>query len=246
MKTRALLKSMVMTIAKILLPNFWQRLKQQKARLNDWAQLGVYRTDNQDLPPAPDENRIVFFGDSITEFWDLAATFPAQPYFNRGISGQTTSQMLLRFRPDAISLHPKVVVILAGINDIAGNTGPMTLEMIEGNYTSISQLAQINRISVVFASVLPINDHSLIKQSDQHAPEKIRALNNWLQLYCNEQQHIYLNYHSHMVDSLGMLRTELSDDGVHPNEKGYQVMASLAEAVIHRALDQLEIVIRKC
>ena len=131
MKTRALLKSMVMTIAKILLPNFWQRLKQQKARLNDWAQLGVYRTDNQDLPPAPDENRIVFFGDSITEFWDLAATFPAQPYFNRGISGQTTSQMLLRFRPDAISLHPKVVVILAGINDIAGNTGPMTLEMIE-------------------------------------------------------------------------------------------------------------------
>lgn len=241
---QALFKSMAIAIAKIFLPNFWQRLEQQKARLNDWAQLKVYQQSNINLsPPAAGEKRVIFFGDSITEFWDLATAFPEKNYINRGISGQTTSQMLVRFRPDVIALHPKVMVILAGINDIAGNTGPMTLEEIEDNYASFCELAQINNISVVFASVLPINDCSLLKQSDPHAPEKIRALNNWLQLYCKEQQHIYLNYHSHMVDSIGMLQTELSDDGVHPNAKGYKVMAALVEAAIQRAIQQLEIVI---
>lgn len=235
---------MAIAIAKILLPNFWQRLEQQKVHLNDWAQLKVYQQSNIALAlPAAGENRVVFFGDSITEFWDLATAFPEKNYINRGISGQTTSQMIVRFRPDAIALHPKVVVILAGINDIAGNTGPMTLEAITDNYASFCELAQSNDISVVIASVLPIGDRSPLKQLDPHAPEKIRTLNSWLQLYCNEQQHIYLNYHSHMVNSQGMLRTELSDDGLHPNVKGYKVTASLADAAIQRALQQLEIVI---
>jgi lysophospholipase L1-like esterase len=233
---------MAITIAQMLLPNFWQRLEQQKARLNDWAQLEVYQQKNIALTPAAaGENRVVFFGDSITEFWDLATTFPQKPYINRGISGQTTSQMLLRFRSDVILLQPKVVVILAGINDIAANTAPMSLEMIEDNFTLISQLAQINRIRVIFASVLPIHDYSPTKQSEVHPPAKIQALNNWLKSYCIEHQHVYLDYYSYLVDHQEMLQTELSDDGVHPNAMGYKVMTALAEAAIQQTLQQLEI-----
>jgi acyl-CoA thioesterase I len=214
-----------------------------KTRLDDWAQLKVYQQSNLALSSlGVAKNRVVFFGDSITEFWDLKVTFPGKNYINRGISGQTTAQMLVRFHQDAISLHPKVVVILAGINDIAGNTGLMTIEMIEGNYLSMSQLAWSNGIRVVFASVLPIHNHSPIKQFDPDSPGKIRALNSWLQLHCNGQQHIYLDYHTHMVDNMGMLQTELSDDGVHPNEKGYRVMAELAETAIQQALQQLGVV----
>jgi lysophospholipase L1-like esterase len=233
-RIRAFLKPIAITIARLLIPNLSSRLEQ----LNDWAQLSIYQSKNSLLvPPDAGEDRVVFFGDSITEFWDLTATFPGKPYINRGISGQTTSQMLIRLRADAISLKPKVILILAGINDIAGNTGRISLEMIEDNLTSISQLAQINSIHVVFASVLPIHDYSPIKQSLVHCPTKIRALNTWLKSYCAEQTHIYLDYYSHMVDSHGMLQTELSDDGVHPNVKGYKVMASLAETAIQQALN---------
>ncbi|WP_202950728.1 GDSL-type esterase/lipase family protein [Pseudanabaena sp. PCC 6802] len=236
---------MAISIAKILLPNLWQKWEQQKAHLNDWPQLKVYQQSNLALAALEtDEHRVVFFGDSITEFWDLKAAFPEKNYINRGISGQTTAQMLVRFRPDAISLRPKVIVILAGINDIAGNTGSMTLEAIEGNYLSMSQIARSSGISVIFASVLPIHDCSPIKQSDPYSPEKIRALNNWLQLHCNEQQHIYLDYHSHMIDSHGMLQTELSDDGVHPNMKGYKIMTALAETYIQKVFQQLELITR--
>jgi lysophospholipase L1-like esterase len=243
MRTQAFGKSIAIAIAKILLPDLWQRWEQMKTRLDDWAQLKVYQQSNFALSNLEEgELRVVFFGDSITEFWDLKAAFSKKNYINRGISGQTTAQMLVRFRQDTISLHPKIVVILAGINDIAGNTGTMTLEMIEGNYLSMSQLARSHGIRVVFASVLPIHNHSPIKQSDPHSPGKIRALNSWLQLHCSEQQHIYLDYHTHMVDDIGMLRTQLSDDGVHPNEKGYRVMAVLAEAAIQQALQQLEFV----
>ncbi|MFB2876651.1 SGNH/GDSL hydrolase family protein [Floridanema aerugineum] len=215
-----------------------RKLEKLNHRLTDWAELGFYHQANALLPPPKmNENRIVFFGDSITEFWDLAKYFPDKPYINRGIAGQTTQQMLIRFRPDVIALKPKVVVILAGINDIAGNTGLVTLAMIEDNYASIAELAQTNQIQVIFASVLPINDYSSIARSQTHLPTKIRALNDWLQRYCLEHNHIYLDYYSQMLDRQGMLRANLADDGLHPNTKGYEIMAPLAESAIEQALD---------
>lgn len=218
-----------------------RKLDKLNHRLTDWAELGFYHQANALLPPPNmNENRVVFFGDSITEFWDLAKYFPDKPYINRGIAGQTTQQMLIRFRPDAIALKPKVVVILAGINDIAGNTGLVTLAMIEDNYASMAELAQLNQIKVIFASVLPIHDYSSIERSPIHLPTKIRALNDWLQLYCLEHNHIYLDYYSQMLDQQGMLRADLADDGLHPNTKGYEIMAPLAESAIEQALQKLK------
>jgi len=232
-EVRALLRPIAYAIARFLLPNSIDKLEQ----LKDWAQLGVYQSHNQSLaPPAEDENRVIFFGDSITEFWDLAASFPGKPYINRGISGQTTSQMLVRFRADVIALQPKVVVILAGTNDLAGNTGPMTIEMTEANYASLADLARVNHIRIVFASVLPVHDYAGIKQSEFRPPAKICQLNQWLYQYCIEQHHIYLDYYSALVDDRSMLQANLSDDGVHPNEECYEQMTPLVEAAIQQAL----------
>lgn len=215
-----------------------RKLEKLNHRLTDWAELGFYHQANAILYPANmNENRVVFFGDSITEFWDLAKYFPDKPYINRGIAGQTTQQMLIRFRPDAIALKPKVVVILAGINDIAGNTGLVTLAMIEDNYASMAELAQANQIQVIFASVLPINDYSAVERSHVHSPAKIRQLNEWLQRYCLENNHIYLDYYSQMLDRQGMLKADLADDGLHPNRRGYQIMAPLAEIALKQALN---------
>lgn len=214
-----------------------QHIQQLQQRLQDWAQLEFYRQANAALPPpAPYENRVVFFGDSITHFWNLSAAFPRQPYINRGIAGQTTPQMLIRFRSDVIALKPRVVVVLAGTNDIAGNTGSMTLEQIQANYASIVELAKAHRIRVVFASVLPIHDYGTIPISKGRPPVKIAALNQWLKQYCTANHCIYLNYYSAMVDAHGMLRMELSDDGLHPNAQGYQIMAPLTAATIQQAL----------
>lgn len=214
------------------------KLDKLKHRLTDWAQLGYYQQANAILPPPKNnENRIVFFGDSITEFWDLVSYFPEKPYINRGIAGQTTLQMLVRFRADVIALKPKVVLILAGINDIAGNTGLMTLAMIEDNFASMAELAQANQIQVIFASVLPINDYSAVERSHVHSPAKIRQLNEWLQRYCLENNHIYLDYYSQMLDRQGMLKADLADDGLHPNRRGYLIMAPLAEIAIEQALN---------
>lgn len=214
-----------------------QEVEQLKQRLNDWAQLNFYQQANGTLPPpSKHENRVVFFGDSITEFWNLAAYFQGRPYINRGISGQTTPQMLIRVRPDVIALQPKVMLILAGTNDIGGNTGPMTLSMIENNYALISQLAQVNGIQVVFASVLPIHDYGSVQRSKSRPPAKIQALNQWLQRYCFENDHVYLDYYSQMLDQRQMLRKDLSDDGLHPNAKGYAVMTPLANAAIEQIL----------
>lgn len=214
-----------------------QELNQLRQQLSDWAQLGFYQQPNAALlPPARHEKRVIFFGDSIVQFWNLATYFPHKPYINRGISGQTTPQLLVRFRPDVIALKPKVVLVLAGTNDIAGNTGPMTLTMIEDNYTSIAELAQANHIRVIFASVLPIHDYSATKWSQGRPLAKIRALNDWLRRYCLEHHHIYLDYYSQMLDPQGMLKVALSDDGLHPNARGYTVMAQLAGAAIQQAL----------
>jgi lysophospholipase L1-like esterase len=206
-------------------------------RLQDWPQLARYREANAKLtPPAGGEARVVFMGDSITDGWKLAEYFPGKPYVNRGISGQTTPQMLVRFRPDVLALKPRVVVILAGTNDIAGNTGPMTVEMIEDNYASMAELAHAHGIRVVFSSVLPVHDYGKNKMTDRRNPEQIRALNEWLKKYAAANGHTYLDYYSRMLDDKGMLKAELAGDGLHPNAEGYKIMAPLAEAAIEQAL----------
>ncbi len=219
-----------------------QKYRESKAATlrDDFGELARYRDANAALkPPAPGENRAVFFGDSITDIWHLDEYFPGKPYLNRGISGQTTPQMLIRFRQDVIDLHPKVVVILAGTNDIAGNTGPMRLEDIEANYSSMADLARANHVRVVLSSVLPVHNYTPRSQNlfAGRPPEKILALNRWLQNYVAEHTDcLYLDYFSAMVDDKGLLKRELAEDGLHPNAAGYKTMTPLAEAAIDKAL----------
>jgi acyl-CoA thioesterase I len=213
---------------------------------NDWAFLAKYRGADQELgAPKAGETRVVFMGDSITEGWGMKGSggepdrglfFPGKPYVNRGISGQTTPQMLVRFRQDVIELKPKVVVLLAGTNDIAENTGRMTLEETEGNVASMSELTRANGIRVVLCSVLPASDFRW-HPGLEPAP-KIRALNEWIQAYAAKNGFVYVDYYSHMVNDAGGLKSELSPDGVHPNAAGYAIMAPLAEAGIAAALAQ--------
>ena len=184
-------------------------------------------------PPVADENRIVFFGDSITELWKLADYFANRPYINRGISGETTSQMLARFQSDVIKLRPKVVVILGGINDLAHNKGPKTLKAIEANLASMVTLARDNGIYVVLASLLPVRDYDTANDS---RPDQIRRINRWIEKYAIDHGVIYLDYYSAMADGKGLLKDELSNDGLHPKSRGYQVMAPLAEKAITSAL----------
>ena len=206
--------------------------------MNDYGQLARYH--DQDLAlgaPAAGEQRVVFFGDSITDIWKLDESFPGKHYINRGIGGQTTPQMLVRFRPDVLDLKPAVVVILAGTNDLAGNTGVETLEQIEGAYATMAELAKLHGVRVVFASVMPVNNYNptALRFFLQRPPEKILALNAWLKKYCADQGHVYLDYFSAMVDGNGMLKVELTGDGLHPNAAGFAVMAPLAEAAIRQA-----------
>lgn len=206
--------------------------------LKDWANLGRYAADNAKAgAPATGDDRVVFMGDSITDSWGrrMGKFFPDKPYINRGISGQTTPQMLIRFRPDVLAHKPKAVVILAGTNDIAGNTGPMTLEQIQGNLQSMAELAKANGIRVVVASVLPVCDY-IRPQSDRRPMEKIKALNAWIQEYARRTGAIYLDYYSAMLDDAGLLKKELTYDGLHPNDAGYAVMEPLAAEAIAKAL----------
>ncbi|MGD0731314.1 MAG: SGNH/GDSL hydrolase family protein [Terracidiphilus sp.] len=203
----------------------------------DWPWLSRFKEDDLALgPPAAGENRVVFMGDSITQGWKLDGSFPGKPYINRGISGQTTPQMVLRFRQDVIKLKPKVVVILAGINDIAGNTGPMTLEQTEDNLASMAEMATANGIRVVLCSVMPAFDFPW-RPGLTPAP-KVLALNAWIKAYAAEKGYVYVDYHSAMKDERDGLPIALSPDGVHPNAAGHAVMAPLVEAGIEKALAQ--------
>ena len=204
---------------------------------NDWANLRRYRDANATLPaPTPGENRVIFMGNSITEGWAkyFGAQFPGKPYVNRGIGGQTTPQMLVRFRQDVIALKPKVVVILAGTNDIAGNTGPSTIEMIEDNLASMTDLAKAHGIQVVLCSVLPVYDYPW-RPGLEPAP-KIVAINAWMRRYAETTRSVYVDFHGATADARQGMRAELATDGVHPNEAGYRVMAPLVERGIARAL----------
>jgi lysophospholipase L1-like esterase len=227
-------------------PTGFQGLDQYRASriaifTDDFGQLARYRdADNSLKPPAANENRVIFFGDSITDMWKLEEYFPGKAYINRGIGGQTTPQMLVRFRQDVIDLQPKVVVILAGTNDIAGNTGPMRLEDIEANYSSMAELARAHGIHVVFSSILPVHNYTPKSQDlfAQRSPDKISDLNRWLKAYCVANGYVYLDYFSVMVDDKGLLKRDLADDGLHPDVAGYKLMTPLAEAAIAKALAQ--------
>ncbi|MGA8599231.1 MAG: SGNH/GDSL hydrolase family protein [Bryobacteraceae bacterium] len=214
------------------------QLEHDRGILEDWANLGRYREENAKLPPpAAGEARVVFMGDSITDGWGrkYGQFFPGKPYINRGISGQTTPQMLVRFRPDVINLKPKVVVILAGTNDIAGNTGPETLADIENNLTSMAELAHASGIKVVLASLTPVCDY-IKSQTTRRPPDQIVALNDWIKSYCDKDGDVYLDYYSATIDERKMFKQDLTYDGLHPNAQGYEVMAPLAQAAITQAL----------
>jgi lysophospholipase L1-like esterase len=213
-------------------------LDRSQRTLKDWPNLARYREDNAKVQtPAAGDRRVVFMGDSITDAWGrrYGKFFPGKPYVNRGISGQTTPQMLVRFRPDVIALKPKVVVILAGTNDIAGNTGPMTLEEIEGNLMSMTELAQANGIRVVLSSVMPVCDY-IKPQTERRPPEKIRALNEWIKTYAAKKKLVYLDYYTALVDENQMFRKELTYDGLHPNDAGYERIEPLAQKAVDAAL----------
>lgn len=207
---------------------------ERKIKIQDWPYLNKYKTENKQLSaPALGEKRIVFFGDSITEGWKKINPefFIGKSYINRGINGQTTSQMLLRFRPDVIELKPKIVVILAGGNDIAENTGPITLEMIMGNLMSMCELAKANNIEVILCSILPANDFPW--KPGMEPAVKIEALNAMILKFATANDIPYVDYYSAMVDEQKGLKSIYSEDGVHPNKEGYRVMEPIVETIIN-------------
>jgi lysophospholipase L1-like esterase len=213
---------------------------------SDFGGLYRYAAANAALAaPKPDEARVVFFGDSITDNWSkpgYGGFFPGRPYVNRGIGGQTTAQMLLRFRADVVALQPRAVVILAGTNDIAGNAGPVTAGQIQDNLATMAEVARAHGIRVVLASLLPVSDDKKdesgqpLTRTRQRPTAAIQALNRWLADYSAKNAHVYLDYFSATADANGLLRPELNDDGLHPNARGYAVMAPLAEKAIARAV----------
>jgi lysophospholipase L1-like esterase len=215
-----------------------QKENEQLLRVkNDWPNFGRYREANERLGlPAADEKRVVFMGNSITDGWIRISPefFEGKPYIDRGISGQTTPQMLVRFRADVINLKPKVVLILGGTNDIAGNTGPSTLEMIEDNLASMAELAKANGIKVILCSVLPVYDYPW--KPGLEPAEKIVTLNKWIKEYASLHKCDYLDYYSSEVDERKGMKAAYSKDGVHPNKEGYKVMEVLAEKAIKKAL----------
>jgi lysophospholipase L1-like esterase len=213
---------------------------------SDFGGLYRYAAANAALAvPKPGEARVVFFGDSITDNWskpDYGGFFPGKPYVNRGIGGQTTAQMLLRFRADVVELQPKAVVILAGTNDIAGNAGAVTLDQVQDNLASMAELARAHGIRVVLASLLPVSDDKkdtngqALTRTRQRPTATIRELNVWLAGYAAKSGHGYLDYFTATADGAGLLLSPLNDDGLHPNARGYAVMAPLAEKAIAAAL----------
>lgn len=220
-----------------------QQAKQQtpdryKVLADDYGQLARYAAANAALAPpaAGAEPRVIFYGDSITDAWHLDKYFPAHAYVNRGISGQTTPQMLVRFRQDVLNIHPAVVLLLAGTNDLAGNTGPETIDQIEGDYTTLAELSKANGIELVFASVTPVSNYVHPEMTTGRPPDQILALNQWLKQYCAAHNLVYLDYFAALVDPAGMLKKDTSQDGLHPNDAGYTIMAPLAQAAIDKAL----------
>jgi lysophospholipase L1-like esterase len=220
--------------ANCCLPGMAQSLADQ---LQDWNQLNRYHADNERLKGLPVEpGRVVFLGDSITDIWKLAQSFPGKPYVNRGIGGQTTPQMLVRMFPDVIDLKPAAVILLAGTNDISHNTGPETEAMVEENIQAIAELAQAHGIKVILCSLTPVSDYTPRQQTKARPPADILRLNAWLPVYAAKSGAVFADYYAAVVDDKGMLRAGYSEDGLHPNAKGYELLAPVAEAAIQKAL----------
>jgi lysophospholipase L1-like esterase len=206
-------------------------------QLQDWNQLGRYYADNQSLQQLPpDPGRVVFLGDSITDGWMLAQYFPGKPYVNRGIGGQTTPQMLVRLFPDVIALQPAALLVFAGTNDIARNTGPSTLTMIEDDLQAIAELAQAHGIKVILCSVTPVSDYTARRQTPERPPSDILKLNAWMREYAARANAVFADYYAALVDETGMLKQGFSGDGLHPNDKGYALLVPVAQAAIAKAL----------
>lgn len=204
--------------------------------INDFGGLNRYAAENAALPAAP-ANRVIFFGDSITEYWGKkSAFFPGEPYLNRGIAGQTTAQMLIRFRQDVIDLEPAVVIIQGGLADIAGFTGRSSLVEIENNLRSMAELASFNHIRPILVGEPPPADYP--GRTGPKPVTQIVALNKWIAAYCASSKFTFLNYYSALVGSNGQMKEGVSDDGVHPNENGYAILKPLAEKAIAAALKQ--------
>ena len=202
---------------------------------DDFGQLARYREADAVLkPPAPGENRVVFFGDSITDIWHLDEYFPGKAYLNRGIGGQITGEMLGRMQADVIELKPRLVLVLAGINDLGRG---LAVSTIENNLSMIADLAEAHHIEPMFASVLPVSDYHKdvnpqYARTARLAPAKILELNGWLKNFCEQRHFPYVDYYSALVDKAGFLQADLADDGLHPNAKGYRIMAPIALAAI--------------
>jgi lysophospholipase L1-like esterase len=214
-----------------------QQIAAMRAKLADWPQLDHYREANTSLPPmAAGEQRVIFFGASVAEYWGTrgAPFFPGKPYINRGIGGQTSAQMVVRFRQDVINLHPAVVVVLEGTNDVAQNTGPMTPEMSEDNWRSMADLAKANGIRMIFTSITPSSDFPWHR--GLHPAEKIRALNAWLKEYCTSHSLVYVDFFPVLANAEGGMKADLTVDGVHPNKQGYVLMVPVVQTGIDEAL----------
>ncbi len=209
-----------------------------QAENSDWANLGYYEKRNRELGfPDENEKRIVFMGDSITEEWGnlYPEFFSGNYYINRGIGGQTTPQMLIRFKPDAIDLNPHAIIILAGTNDIAGNTGPSTVKMITDNIFSMAELAIAYEIKVVLSSILPVYQYPWVDDV-LDPPSSIDSINSKIKEYVENKGLVYLDYYSSMVDDRKGLKLDFTGDGVHPNEAGYRVMSAIAGEIISQVL----------
>ncbi|MGB5646187.1 MAG: SGNH/GDSL hydrolase family protein [Muriicola sp.] len=220
----------------LLLASFCFFLHQGSILAQDWAQLGVFREVNKKISMTSSTERVVFFGNSITIGWlhTMPSFFEDRPFINRGIGGQTTPQMLVRFRQDVLDMHPKVVIILAGTNDIAGNTGPMTLDDILGNLKSMSELAKANNIEVILCSVLPASDYPW--RPGLEPDKKIPALNAMIKEYTEQASLHFLDYYTAMVNDINGMDKDLAYDGVHPTKAGYEIMAPLALEAIAKAI----------
>lgn len=206
-------------------------------QLQDWNQLGRYHQDDVRLEASPAvDGRVVFLGDSITDGWNLSKYFPAKPYVNRGIGGQTTPQMLVRMYADVIRLHPAAFILLAGINDIAGNTGPETIDMVKNNIRAMCELAASHHIKIILCLLTPVSDYTKTNQTGHLPPADILNLNHWLQAYAPDVHAQVADYHTALADEKGMLREGYSEDGLHPNARGYELLAPVAEAAIEAAL----------
>ncbi len=217
------------------------RAKVTAKMLEDFGEQYLYAPLNAALaPPAVGEKRVVFLGDSITDKWELSRFFPGKPYINRGIGGQVTAQMVVRFHADVVNLHPAAVVILAGVNDPQGAFQMPTEDEIEMNYAAMAEMAEANGIKPIFTAILPVNNYTDNARTvlEDRKPDELNRLNAWLQAYCADHHYGFIDYGPLLRDDKGLLRADMTSDGIHPNDAAYALMAPVAEKAIEDAIGE--------